>query len=241
MPDVVALPRRKPLVLADLVPGTLVRDALLVVGAAGLVGLLAQVSVHLPFTPVPVTGQTLGVLLCGTALGWRRGAAAHLCCPRPPRAAIFARCEFGVVKPLARARLYATALGAYEVYLNGGRLGTARLSPEITVANNHVLYQCYDATDQVHPGRNALGALIGDGWYASAFSWTNERYSLAGSPRRFLAQLVLEYTDGSRDVPQALRANPHRSSLGCILDDCARAKKSRRPRGRRPMDCEQTD
>lgn len=76
MPDVVALPRRKPVVLADLVPGTLVRDALLVVGGAGLVGLLAQLSLHLPFTPVPITGQTLGVLLCGTALGWRRGAAA---------------------------------------------------------------------------------------------------------------------------------------------------------------------
>lgn len=76
MPDVVALPRRKPLVLADLAPGTIARDVLLVVGAAGFVGLLAQVSIPLPFTPVPVTGQTLGVLLCGTALGWRRGAAA---------------------------------------------------------------------------------------------------------------------------------------------------------------------
>lgn len=76
MSTVVTLPRRKPLVLADLAPGTAIRDVLLVVGAAGLVGLLAQISVHLPFTPVPITGQTLGVLLCGTALGWRRGAAA---------------------------------------------------------------------------------------------------------------------------------------------------------------------
>src|ERR1700689_3071942 len=70
------LRRPRPLVLADLLPGTLVRDAALVVGAAGFVGLLAQVSVHLSFTPVPITGQTLGVLLAGTALGWRRAAAA---------------------------------------------------------------------------------------------------------------------------------------------------------------------
>ncbi|HET8979050.1 MAG TPA: biotin transporter BioY, partial [Solirubrobacteraceae bacterium] len=70
------LPRRAPLVLADLVPGTLARDGLLVVGGAGLVGLLAQISIHLSFTPVPITGQTLGVLLVGTALGWRRGLAA---------------------------------------------------------------------------------------------------------------------------------------------------------------------
>ena len=70
------LRRPRPLVLADLLPGTLVRDVGLVVGAAGFVGLLAQISIHLSFTPVPITGQTLGVLLAGTALGWRRAAAA---------------------------------------------------------------------------------------------------------------------------------------------------------------------
>jgi len=76
MSAVASLPRREPLVLADLVPGALVRDVVLVTGAAGLVGLLAQVSFHLSFTPVPVTGQTFGVLLSGTALGWKRGTAA---------------------------------------------------------------------------------------------------------------------------------------------------------------------
>ncbi len=76
MSSTVTLPRNKPLVLADLLPGALVRDVLLVVGAAGFVGVLAQISIHLSFTPVPITGQTLGVLLAGTALGWKRGAAA---------------------------------------------------------------------------------------------------------------------------------------------------------------------
>lgn len=70
------LPARPPLVLADLAPGERVRDLLLVVGAAALVGALAQITFPLPFTPVPVSGQTLGVLLAGTALGWRRAAAA---------------------------------------------------------------------------------------------------------------------------------------------------------------------
>jgi biotin transport system substrate-specific component len=70
------LQRRPPLVLADVIPGALARDVLLVVGGAGLVGVLAQISIHLSSTPVPITGQTLGVLLTGTALGWRRGAAA---------------------------------------------------------------------------------------------------------------------------------------------------------------------
>jgi len=63
-------------VLGDTLPGERVRDALLVVAGAGLVGALAQFSVHLSGTPVPITGQTLAVLLVGTSLGWRRGAAA---------------------------------------------------------------------------------------------------------------------------------------------------------------------
>ncbi|HLI45173.1 MAG TPA: biotin transporter BioY [Acidimicrobiales bacterium] len=76
MSHAATLQRQRPVVLADLLPGALVRDVLLVIGAAGLVGALAQLTIHLPFTPVPITGQTLGVLLAGTALGWKRGAAA---------------------------------------------------------------------------------------------------------------------------------------------------------------------
>jgi biotin transport system substrate-specific component len=63
-------------VLGDTLPGERIRDVLLVVAGAGLVGLLAQISIHLSFTPVPITGQTLGVLLVGTTLGLRRGAAS---------------------------------------------------------------------------------------------------------------------------------------------------------------------
>ena len=78
----VAIARPRPLVLGDLIAvnrgqvAHAVRDVLLVIGAAGFVGALAQISIHLSFTPVPITGQTLGVLLAGTALGWRRAAAS---------------------------------------------------------------------------------------------------------------------------------------------------------------------
>jgi biotin transport system substrate-specific component len=64
---------RRPRVLADLVPGALVRDVALVVGAAALTGLAAQVSIPLPFTPVPISLQTFTVLLSGAALGPIRG------------------------------------------------------------------------------------------------------------------------------------------------------------------------
>jgi biotin transporter BioY len=62
-------------VLADTLPASAIRDVLLVAGYAALVGLLAQVVIPLPFTPVPITGQTFGVLLGGMALGWRRAVA----------------------------------------------------------------------------------------------------------------------------------------------------------------------
>ncbi|MEO3935213.1 biotin transporter BioY [Dermatophilaceae bacterium Soc4.6] len=65
-----------PRVLADAVPGGVVRDAVLVLGGAGLVGAAAQVSVPLSFTPVPLTLQTVAVLLVGASLGTRRGVAA---------------------------------------------------------------------------------------------------------------------------------------------------------------------
>jgi biotin transport system substrate-specific component len=66
------------LVLADLVPGALVRDAVLVVAGAGLTGLAAQVSIHTPLSPVPFTLQTLAVLVTGAALGSLRGALSML-------------------------------------------------------------------------------------------------------------------------------------------------------------------
>jgi biotin transport system substrate-specific component len=65
-------------VLADLLPGALARDALLVAGAAGLTGLAAQISFVTPLSPVPFTLQTLTVLVAGAALGSVRGVLSML-------------------------------------------------------------------------------------------------------------------------------------------------------------------
>lgn len=65
-------------VLADAIPGARVRDALLICAGAALTILGAQVSIHVPPSPVPITGQTLGVVVAGAALGWRRGALSQL-------------------------------------------------------------------------------------------------------------------------------------------------------------------
>jgi biotin transport system substrate-specific component len=68
----------RPRVLADLVPGALVRDVALVIAAAVLTGIAAQISIPLPFTPVPISLQTFTVLLAGAALGPIRGGLSML-------------------------------------------------------------------------------------------------------------------------------------------------------------------
>ena len=72
------LHQRRPLVLADLIPGTLVRDILLVVGGAALTGVLAQIAIPVAGSPVPITGQTFGALTVGAVLGWQRGGLSML-------------------------------------------------------------------------------------------------------------------------------------------------------------------
>jgi len=71
-----AAPRR--MVLADALPGARVRDAVLVLAGALFMVLMAQISIPVPPSPVPITGQTLGVVVCGAALGANRGVLAML-------------------------------------------------------------------------------------------------------------------------------------------------------------------
>lgn len=68
----------QPRVLADVMPSTWVRNAVLVLGGAAFVALAAQIAIPLPFTPVPLTAQTFAVLLVGASLGTARGAASLL-------------------------------------------------------------------------------------------------------------------------------------------------------------------
>jgi biotin transport system substrate-specific component len=71
-------PAPAPVTLADLLPRTRLRSVGLVVGFALLTAAAAQLRIALPFTPVPITGQTFAVLLTGAALGWRLGASSQL-------------------------------------------------------------------------------------------------------------------------------------------------------------------
>jgi alpha-L-rhamnosidase len=149
--------------------------------------------------PNPTAGWTAPAF---DATGWVRAQKSGSDAqndPRPAEPALLLRTAFTAAKPVVSARLYATALGAYEARLNGKLVSPEKLAPEISVAKDHIFYQTYDVTSLISQGNNALGFMVGDGWYASAYGWRLERYGFGPSPRRLRAQLRLDYADGSHD------------------------------------------
>ena len=80
------------------------------------------------------------------------------------RPAYWLRTRFDV-PPCRQARLYVTALGLYEAFLDGQRVGDAELAPGYTQYRERVQYQSYDVTHLVRPGRHVLAVLLADGWY----------------------------------------------------------------------------
>ncbi len=108
----------------------------------------------------------------------------------------YLRKKFTVGQPVTRAMVYVTALGAYELHLNGQKVGNDVLTPGWTDFSKRVYYQTYDVTGLVQGGSNTLSAILGDGWYASDLAFRGQRLNYGGTPR-FLAQLVLQLSDGS--------------------------------------------
>jgi alpha-L-rhamnosidase len=107
------------------------------------------------------------------------------------------RREFSVSAPVKSARLYATALGAYELFLNGKRVGDQVLSPGWTDYRERVIYQTYDVTGMVAAGENAIGALLAPGWYETPLEWFQQPNNYGVTPPALRAQLRIEHTDGS--------------------------------------------
>ena len=107
------------------------------------------------------------------------------------------RREFVLPGPVRRATLYATALGVYEIHLNGQRVGDHILAPEWTDYGQGVQYQTYDVTGLLRQGANVIGALLGDGHYAGRVGMTQSYASMRlravyGRKPRLRAQLEIE-------------------------------------------------
>ena len=110
----------------------------------------------------------------------------------------YLRRSFTISQPASSARLYVTALGLYEARLNGARVGDAVLAPGWTDYAQRIAYQTYDVTGLLQPGENVLGALLADGWYSGFVGFDAKRAGAHyGAAPEFLAQLVIEFADGT--------------------------------------------
>ena len=106
------------------------------------------------------------------------------------------RKEFTATNPVQRARLYVSGLGLYEVRLNGKKVGNHVLTPAKTDYRKRVLYDVYDVTAELKKGENAIGVLLGNGWYNAPKRWWGWQMQWYGSPRAIL-QLEIRYANGS--------------------------------------------
>lgn len=108
------------------------------------------------------------------------------------------RTLFELVKPVASARIYVTALGLYELHLNNQRVGEAYFTPGWTSYSKRLQYQVYDVTKQLQNGQNILGAYLGDGWYKGHLGW-EKKQNIYGTSAGLLLELHIHYTDGSEE------------------------------------------
>ena len=108
------------------------------------------------------------------------------------------RKDFTLTKSPQRAVLYVTSLGIAEPHLNGHKVGEDFLIPGWTDYRKRIYYRAYDVTAQVHRGANTLGAILGDGWFRGHLSIIGQ--NLYGRETRLLAQLHVDYADGSTDT-----------------------------------------
>jgi alpha-L-rhamnosidase len=132
----------------------------------------------------------------------RGGAAGAFVLANPSQHAMpLLRTTFAA-KPakLTKARLYVTARGIYDVYLNGSRLDSAYFNPGLTQYNKTHLYQTYDVTSRVRAGQNALGAQLAEGWWSGGATYMGEFWNFFGDRQSLLAKLVLTYADGQQQV-----------------------------------------
>ena len=116
---------------------------------------------------------------------------------------------------VTRARLYVTALGVYEAQINGAVVGDHVLDPGWTSYAHRLRYQTYDVTVLLREGRNAMGAILGDGWYRGRLGFGGGRRNIYGDRLALLAQLEITYADGT--TARIVTDESWRASTGPIV------------------------
>jgi alpha-L-rhamnosidase len=109
------------------------------------------------------------------------------------------RKSFLVTKKIASAKVYVTSRGLYDIKINGKRMGDSYLSPGWTSYKKHLQYQTYDISNMLSEGENAIGALLGSGWYRTTLAWVGHK-NIYGKQTALLFQMVIKYADGTTET-----------------------------------------
>ena len=110
----------------------------------------------------------------------------------------YLRKSFELQSPVRKAVLYVTALGLYEIHINGQRVGDHVLAPDWTDYRRRVRYQAYDVTALIKKGGNAVGALLANGWFSGQIG--NGGNEFFGKAPALLAQLEVTSADGRTET-----------------------------------------
>jgi alpha-L-rhamnosidase len=111
------------------------------------------------------------------------------------------RKEFSTAGNIVSARLHISGLGYYEAFINGKKVGDHVLDPVKTHYDRRVKYVTYDVTDYLKKGNNAIGVVLGNGWYNqhTREAWDFDKAPWRGSPK-LIAQLVLKDKSGKETL-----------------------------------------
>ncbi|WP_371238056.1 family 78 glycoside hydrolase catalytic domain [Streptomyces pimonensis] len=120
--------------------------------------------------------------------------------PEAERRPALVRKGFRLDRSVARARLYVTAHGLYEVEINGRRVGDEILAPGWTVYPHRLRYRTHDVTGHLTTGANTIGAWLGDGWYRGKYGFDGGTRNIYGTDQCLIAQLEVTYDDGTATV-----------------------------------------
>ncbi|CAZ83276.1 unnamed protein product [Tuber melanosporum] len=118
-------------------------------------------------------------------------------------------------KMVKRARLYVTALGVYEVEINGRKVGDEEFAPGWTSYGHRIKYQTFDVADLLRKGENAVGAYLGEGWYRGRIGFEGGRTAIYGKDIGLIFQLEITYEDDT--VTKVVSDDSWKASTGAIL------------------------
>ena len=128
-------------------------------------------------------------------VGYDRGG--EICMQATPTTSLMRKSFSAADKEIVRAKIYSSALGIYEMYVNGQRVGDDYFAPGWTDYNTRVQYQGYDVTDLVERGgENFWGVMVAPGWFSGKIGLTSQTYS---SGTGFIGRMVIDYADGTSE------------------------------------------